>query len=947
MGEAVYAAIDLELTGLKVGDAEIIEIGVVRCTPQRVLERWNSLVRPYSMPDLRIQRLTGISPEQLRDAPRLDDVSAKLRELLADATPIGHNVKFDLDHLGVAGIDASRQYLDTLPIAQVLDPAAPSHRLGELCARHGVAMDGAHRALTDAEASRGLLLALLRLWDELSPSQREYAALANGAMGLASPLRGFFSLAADGALPPRRLAPRRAAPPPAAERAPEPPPIVELPKQSLAELTAAAFDAAAGDRNDLPLKMERRESQRKMALDIAGALDAGEQALVEAGTGVGKSLAYLVPAALWAMREGKRVLVSTHTRNLQAQLSEDDFGLLRRMLDHAAPSLGAKLRATVLKGRGNYLCRRALETALAGGLPAGGEAAAVELNEGMLLARAGVWAESPDCLGDREQLRLSADFSDSWSRLSAERAACLHNGADHVAAGTCFLARAFDAAAAAHITVVNHAWLISNLDSARRYRQDNAADADFQHLAESDAVIVDEAHFLEDATTNALRQSVNGDALEKLFDGIRSTDRRRRATLTRRAEDAAPVAAERLADATLAAREAVEAAWFAFEQFLGQFGERDSVVLSGGMRAQRDWEQVEQLADTARKSLRGLASELRELTRAVEGVEQGRLADDARATADACEEAVEALQLAIEADPAQTVAWLEKQRRQRRAPEIVSLDSAPIDVSGKLNELLWSRCPRVVLTGATLTVDDQWGFLRRRLGAPETIESRYDSPFDYERNARIYVAGDMPPVTDPPREVERALADAILTLARAAEGRTLALFTAHGTMRRVMDHVRQPLAESDIALSVQGPDGSPAQVVDDLRGNPRTVIFGVDSLWTGIDVPGAALSQVIVCRLPFDRPNDPIQSARAEQYENAFVELSVPTAILKLRQGVGRLIRTSEDRGVIVLLDNRVATKRYGKRFRDALPPAPVDELPIQRIAAEVRTFLPPLPAAQ
>ena len=121
----------------------------------------------------------------------------------------------------------------------------------------------------------------------------------------------------------------------------------------------------------------------------------------------------------------------------------------------------------------------------------------------------------------------------------------------------------------------------------------------------------------------------------------------------------------------------------------------------------------------------------------------------------------------------------------------------------------------------------------------------------------------------------------------------------------------------------------------------------MDSLWTGIDVPGAALSQVIVCRLPFDRPNDPIQSARAEQYENAFVELSVPTAILKLRQGVGRLIRTSDDRGVIVLLDNRVATKRYGKRFRDALPPAPVDELPIQRIAAEVRTFLPPLPAAQ
>ena len=163
-------------------------------------------------------------------------------------------------------------------------------------------------------------------------------------------------------------------------------------------------------------------------------------------------------------------------------------------------------------------------------------------------------------------------------------------------------------------------------------------------------------------------------------------------------------------------------------------------------------------------------------------------------------------------------------------------------------------------------------------------------------------------------------------------------------MRRAADRLRPALQNSGIALAVQGPDGSPAQVVDDLRSNPRTVVFGVAALWTGVDVPGETLSQVIVCRLPFDRPNDPIQSARAEQYDNAFVDLQVPTAILKLRQGVGRLIRTSEDRGVIVILDNRVATKRYGKRFRDALPPAPYQELPIQRIAAEVQAFLPPLP---
>ncbi len=968
MTNPIYAAIDLELTGLKVGDAEIIEIGVVRCTPERVLERWNSLVRPYSMPDLRIQRLTGIRPEQLRDAPLLDDLAATLRELLADATPIGHNVKFDLDHLGAAGIDASRQYVDTLPIAQVLDPTAPSHRLGDLCARHGIAMARAHRAPTDAEASRELLVALLRLWGGLSASQREQIALADRAMALDSPLRTFIALTSSSAPGASRRAPERSAAPAQRPDAPQPPPRVELPAQSLAKLTAAIFDTAADHRSSSG--MERRSQQRDMALDVAKALDGsqltlveaeteagldgGQHALVEAGTGVGKSLAYLVPAALWAMREGRRVIVSTYTRNLQAQLSEDDFALLRRMLDYAQPGLGAALRATVLKGRGNYLCRRALDTALARSAAPGREAA-LEVGEGLLLARAAVWSELSDCSGDREQLRLSRELDDHWARLSADRTACLNDGTQHVATGACFLARAFDDAASAHLTVVNHAWLISNLEAARQARLEAPDDADFAHLSESDAVIIDEAHFLEDAATNALRTSVNENTLDATFDAISSTDRRRSGTLARRAEDALPASADNLADAATAARDAVESAWFGFTQFLNQFAQGDAVVFSAGMRSQPDWHNIEQLAESAGMSLADLSRQLRELARAIEAnarsnqTDRGEIAEDARNAADACDEAAEALSLAISADPAQTVVWLERRRpqqrsRQRRAQDVVALDAAPIDIGKMLDALLWSRCPRVVLTGATLTVDNKWDFLRRRLGLPETLESQYDSPFDYERNGRIYVADDMPSIQGPTDVVVEALADAILPLARAAGGRTLALFTAHGTMRRAADRLRPALQNSGIALAVQGPDGSPAQVVDDLRSNPRTVVFGVAALWTGVDVPGETLSQVIVCRLPFDRPNDPIQSARAEQYDNAFADLQVPTAILKLRQGVGRLIRTSEDRGVIVILDNRVATKRYGKRFRDALPPAPYQELPIQRIAAEVQAFLPPLP---
>ena len=170
MTDPVFVALDLELTGLKVGSAEITEIGLVRCTPDEVLDSWSTLVRPYTMPDLRIQRLTGISPEMLLEAPTFDEVAGQLREFLSEAIPVGHNVRFDLEHLGAAGVDASRPPLDTLPIAQVLDPTAPSHRLGDLCDRYGLVTSGAHRALADADASRLLLLALQRRWYQLSPS---------------------------------------------------------------------------------------------------------------------------------------------------------------------------------------------------------------------------------------------------------------------------------------------------------------------------------------------------------------------------------------------------------------------------------------------------------------------------------------------------------------------------------------------------------------------------------------------------------------------------------------------------------------------------------------------------------------------------------------------------------------------------------------------------------
>ena len=930
MSATVYAALDLELTGLKVGSAEIIEIGVLRCTPEEVLDSWSTLVRPFTMPDLRIQRLTGITPEMLRGAPGFDEVAAQLREWLVDAIPIGHNVQFDLDHLGAAGVDLMQPPLDTLPIAQVLDPTAPSHRLGDLCERYGTAVEGGerHRALADAESARRLLLALQRRWAQLdSALQSQLAELIERAAPR-SPLAVFLA-----------GLPRTAAGPSAEAAAVRPrrrgtAPRAHLPDTALVDLTAAAFDAAAADRST---ELEARAEQRAMALDVARALEAGEVGLVEAGTGVGKSLAYLVPAAFWALQSGERVVISTHTRNLQQQLAEHEIPQLRGILERAAPGAGRRLNAAVLKGRDNYLCRRNLDN----------ERKRVRDPEAALVAaRALVWARA-SASGDREELRLPRVHDAAWARLSAAEASCLRDGCPYVEDGSCFLAGAYERAEQANLIIVNHALLISDLLH------------DEMIIPAAPCVIVDEAQFLEQAATDQLRVDLDEAELRSLIGGVASSDAQRSTTLAKRAQRFAKQEADPLTEAAAAADAAIDAAWAAFDSFSRKHaGAGNDLRVTTGARAQPDWSDLEDRWIAARRSVAALQQALGVLARAC-GEQAGApnelsdlqrdqaelLAEEARETSHALEQGLLAAETALSADPDETIAWFDRDQRSGD----LGLRSAPLNVGAALDELFWPRRRSVILTGATLTVDkdDQWGFLRERLHIPEALESVYGSPFDYANHARVFVPTDMPSVQGSAEDYEPALAQAITLLARAAGGRTLALFTAHGTMRRIADRVRPALEASGIALEVQGRNGSPAQVAGALQSDPRTTAFGVNALWTGVDIPGAALSLLIICRLPFDRPNDPVQIARAEQYENPFLQLQTPAAILRMRQGVGRLIRTRSDRGAVVILDNRVATRRYGRRFLDALPPAPLEQAPLDQIAAAVKSFLPPLAAEQ
>ena len=922
MTDRIFAAVDLEMTGLKPGFDEIIEIGIVRCTPEEPLERWSTLVRPLEMPPLRIQRITGITPQMLESAPSWDDVEARARELLDGAALLGHNVRFDERFLDTAGIMPALPSVDTLPLAQILDPRAPSHRLSDLCERYGVELDGAHRALADAEAARRVFIKLAERFAQLPLAARDaLIEIASAGSMFWAPGRVLrqWNLEIPRAAPPPSGRPARAAVSAAPERA-------ELPRGSLADLTQAAF--ASLDDGDF----ERRGEQLEMARDAAETLQHGGTLIVEAGTGTGKSLAYLVPAALWALKTGNTVIVSTHTINLQQQLEHQDVEFARRLIAGVAPRAAAALKATVVKGRDHYLCQEKLDHEL-------GRCA--DWDDPSLLARAAVWRSLTE-RGDRAEVRLPPSSLDDWPKLSASDTACLSDRAcEYAMNGSCFLLQIQRQAAASHIVIANHALLVRALAGGAITVPDGAV------------VIIDEAHALEDVATDQLSLAMSAAWLrEPLAQCGEGPD----SLASRSGAEGLPAKSQRLTQRVAGAEQALDAFFERLGAFVTQHAQdksanEDRITLTQGSRSSSAWSEIEIAWDETAPTLGAVAESVDDIIEALErraagagedAQRAGGLAVDARRLLEEWRGRVDSLGRSLMEYRLEDVCWAARENRKSGA---ASVHAAPLSVAEHLQPL-WRERHASILTGATLAAsaaeegESQFGFIRERLGIADAAEARYGSPFDYERRCRVYVPSD---IADADRnDYHDAVANAVRTLAVAAGGRTMALFRSYGAMNQVDRRVGDDLEQAGLVLIKQGRDGSAGNVVEALRNDSRSVLFGVNALWTGVDIPGDALSLLIVTRLPFAPPHDPVLRARGAQYENEFTEFTLPAAILQFRQGVGRLIRRQSDIGAIVILDGRISSRRYGAQFLDALPPAPISRVPVRAVAEELREFLPP-----
>jgi ATP-dependent DNA helicase DinG len=627
---------------------------------------------------------------------------------------------------------------------------------------------------------------------------------------------------------------------------------------------------------------EFRRGQLQMAQAVEQALEEKRHLIVEAGTGTGKTLAYLMPV----IRSGKRVIISTGTKNLQEQLFYKDVPFLEQAL---YGDTSGRLSVCYMKGRNNYLCRKKLYDLTDQPVLSGLE----EIEQYRAIA---AW-EKTTATGDRSELAELPEASLLWHKLDARADACIGQKCSEFE--RCFITEMRRKAMESDIIIVNHHLFFADL--AIKLQADGAPDAGI--LPEAAAVIFDEAHELEDVAGNYFGISVSNLRVEELARDVENS-----------------LQHNRLLSASLSGA-------------LGSLRERSQFFFSllppgdGRFAFESRREFLEENGDefvAFNQSLTRLAGELEGLPQKLEEIFNFvRRAQEIRVQ----------LGYAMESEDRNTVFWIERRGRgfsPRRHPDAektressqgrqnVFLQATPIDVGPILRECLWSKLECAVLTSATLAVGGGFEYIRKRLGMEHARESVLPSHFDYESQALFYVPPDLPDPRTPQFTVKAA--DRIRRLLEITRGRAFVLFTSYAQMNDIYHRL---LGEVEFPLLKQG-DAPKSALLEEFRLTPNAVLFATSSFWQGVDVQGEQLSCVIIDRLPFAVPSDPVVAARVKSIDadggNAFFQYQVPAAVITLKQGFGRLIRSLHDRGLLVLLDNRILKKQYGRVFIDSLP---------------------------
>ncbi|MFD0867819.1 Probable ATP-dependent helicase dinG homolog [Chlamydia abortus] len=944
-----YAVLDFETTGGQTTD-EIIQVGLVLIDEDNIVKRYSSLVKPnQSIPPF-ITSLTGIDDAAVQGAPSLEEVMMEMQPLLYDTALVAHNAGFDFAFLQRA-LDAcgympfSGPVLDTMDMLTILFPSLSSLQLGNVCHELEVEHARPHQADSDAEATALIWLKCLQKLNRLPllVLQRITALFENDysnndlAWFLQEMLErkeASVSLDEDSYKYYRQFAMN------VDDWGDDEPVRSEEDRAALQVSFDEFYDGLKQRMKEKFDFYEEREAQSRMLKEVASSFDTDRHLMIEAGTGTGKSLGYLIPSLYHGIREDKKVLISTHTINLQEQLRTRDIPVLQEIFP-------VPFQAAVLKGRSHYLCLRKFENKIQ----------LQDFNfakeERLTAAQMIVWLSESE-RGDEEELHLTGRGAEFWRTVESDADSCLNRACPWFK--KCFYHRARNDANKADVVITNHSLLFTDIKADHRLLPS------YKHL------VIDEAHHLEEVAskhmgielkymsfvntlTRLFRDSKNGQlpSLRIRLQGLGGELPEHSAEWDALIEGIYPKLVE------------VKEHWDHLAELLyelvngkmGESGETGQLVFRiKDDQMPKQWDKLLTIEDNIYIGLGEISRKLDRLAQELKDWQEehdlkGSLTDLAGSVKELNRQR-DALRFFMKRSDPDYVYWLEASPQFKMRS--LHLFSVPTDVSKILQQSLFDEKDSVILTSATLSVDKTFDYSRDQLGLGRSDKLNtvlLPSPFNYRKQALVCIPRDFPGIKGRDGEdyFVHKLVESLHEVAVETRGRMLVLFTSYRMLKNAYPELKERLASAGIQVLGQGIDSfNRSKLTRLFQESESAVLLGTSSFWEGVDIPGEALTCLAIVRLPFQPPNHPVTEAKSEQLKksnlNPFMKLSVPQAVIRFKQGFGRLVRRASDKGIVILYDTRVIDTQYGKYFLYSLPGPKIEHMPTGQMVPRIKQWM-------
>ncbi|MBY0096575.1 ATP-dependent DNA helicase DinG [Mesobacillus maritimus] len=929
-----FVVVDLETTGNspRKGD-RIIQIGAVIIEDGKIIGKYSSLVNPGKPIPAFIEELTGINDEMVSSAPAFSEIAGEIMELLDEAFFVAHNVLFDLgflqDELQMAGYEGFYgSVLDTVELARILFPTADSYKLSDLAAREGLSHDRPHQADSDAYVTGELLLLFL---DKLESFP---TVTIKSLTKLSAGLKSDIYLLLEEILQQKEQVVEEYF------RSIEVYRGIALRKKEVSETPEKQqvflFPEEKEEQQKLLKKaipsFEVRDGQLEMMNSIYHAFSDQRHALIEAGTGIGKTLAYLVPAVFYAKETQKRVVVSTYTTQLQQQLLIKDFPILRDVC-------GFPIKAILLKGRSHYINLARFEHTLR----EEDDNYDTTLTKMQIL----VWLLETNT-GDFDELNLSSGGMLYWNKIKNVPVTFLQtkqwDSRD-------YYLRAQKEAEEADLIITNHSMLLMDLVSEET------------SIPSYEFAILDEAHQFEKVAGKYYGRALDYLSIRLMLNQFGQFDHgqffHRLEKLIEKLDGRAniKVPTKKLNEAMINLQYETDELF----KTVTIFAKRKKRQSSNNNKLQTMLTQTDN--STEWKALFAVAERFSFLLKDVINAIEDRLMfieNQKHRLTEVEKSFLEEISLLLKEmnkvrnktrevflfPSGQEIRWIETDLRS--VQNMTTVYGRPVHVANHLRNDFFAKKKSIILTSATLTVNGSFQYIKNELGISEfsIIESQIQSPFHYKEQVQLIIPEDLPDIkTVPETEYIAAITEHIISIAEATGGRMLTLFTSHEMLKKTYELIKESGLLDDFALIAQGiTAGSRSRLTRNFQRFEKAILFGTSSFWEGIDIPGEDLSCIVIVRLPFSPPDEPLAVAKRDlilqQGGNPFNELSLPEAVLRFKQGFGRLVRSSTDRGIIFVFDRRIITTSYGKAFLQSIPTVPIQRATIDEMINFINKWL-------